>query len=263
VLGFNIYNKTFEKRVHVIDLGLTYTTKGTEYRSGYYKNNRDFCEEIINKNKPQCEFYTLSDTEDTLQIDFGQFFYDKNGKQRIYHRLAQIISLEQNGKKSDLENELEYQISEYLSYYNNMFYNYEAQKISKALNKLDLNFRGLSFGISHLYRDTLKLNSLNTSYLTSTLRYTYNDHYSYKASINYDIQSKEKKSLEIGFMYQKRCWDFGLSFVENVRPLSVNNFIQKGPERFLMLSVVLKPLMKSGTASSDFALRLPENLEGN
>jgi len=259
----SMLTKPFEESVHVIDLGLTYTTKGTEYRSGYYKNNRDFCEEIINKNKPQCEFYTLSDTEDTLQIDFGQFFYDKNGKQRIYHRLAQIISLEQNGKKSDLENELEYQISEYLSYYNNMFYNYEAQKISKALNKLDLNFRGLSFGISHLYRDTLKLNSLNTSYLTSTLRYTYNDHYSYKASINYDIQSKEKKSLEIGFMYQKRCWDFGLSFVENVRPLSVNNFIQKGPERFLMLSVVLKPLMKSGTASSDFALRLPENLEGN
>ena len=259
----SLLTKAFENNVHVIDFGLTYTTKGAEYRSGYYENNQEFCEDIRNRNKPECEFYTLSKTQEALQIDFTQFLYDENGKQQIYHRLAQIISLEENGERGDLENELEYQINEYIGYYNNMFYNYESKKISKALNKIDLKFSGLVLGLSHLYRDTLKLNTLNTSYLTSTLSYTHNENYSYKASLNYDVQNREKKSLEIGFMYKKRCWDFGLSFVENIRPVSVNNQMKQSPERFLMISVVLKPLMKSGGATSDFALRLPENLEGN
>jgi LPS-assembly protein len=259
----SMLTKPYEESVHVVDFGLTYMKKGEEHRDGYYEEHQGYCENVRNKNKPECEFYSISEAKEILQLDFGQFFYDENGKQKIYHRLAQTISLEENKEKSDLENELEFQINKYLSYYNNMFYNYEMKKISKALNKVDVIFGGLNLSISHLYRDTLKLNTLNTSYLTSTLRYTYSDNYSYKASLNYDIQSKQKKSLEIGFMYKKRCWDFGLSFVENVRPLSINVDMNKGPERFLMLSIVLKPLMKSGGTSSDFALRLPENLEGN
>lgn len=263
-----LLTKAFESNTHVLDFGLTYTTAGTEYRSGFYEDYESFCKEDENKNQPECEFYNIADTKESLKIDFAQFLFDSLGEQKIYHRLAQDISYDQGSTLGELENELDYKITKGISFYNNMFYNYDEKAFSKILNRIGFTQAGFDFSLSHLYRDTFlqetKTYSPYTSYLTSTLRYTYNDHYSYSASINYDLETSTKKSSKIGFMYRKRCWDFGLSFVENTRPILTRDALTSSVhDRFLMISIVLKPLMKSGEATSDFALRLPENLEGN
>ena len=259
-----LLTKAFEENTHVIDFGLTYTTAGTEYRSGFYEDYEYFCKEDENKNSPECEFYNIAGTKESLKIDFSQFLFDSLGKQQIYHRLAQSIAYEKGSDLGELENELEYQITESISFYNNMFYNYDEKAFSKILNRIGVSSGGFTFSLSHLYRDTFLQETPNTSYLTSTLGYTYNDNYSYHASIDYDLETKMKKSSKIGFMYKKRCWDFGLSFVENTRPILTRDAVSSSlHDRFLMISIVLKPLMKSGEATSDFALRLPENLEGN
>lgn len=64
-------------------------------------------------------------------------------------------------------------------------------------------------------------------------------------------------------MYKKRCWDFGLRYVENVRPVLRTGDTSSIYDRYLYISVVLKPLMGSGGGASDFAMRLPEKLKEN
>lgn len=261
-----LLTKAFKENTHVIDLGLSYTNSGLEYRDGFYQDYETLCDDNSwSENEAFCnnEFYNISDTRESLQLDFTQFLYNSQGEQTLYHRLAQNISYENSNSLGELENELEYQFNRYVTLYNNMYYNYDVKKITKALNQLSLNYQGLGFDISHLYRDIVDENKENTSYFTSTLRYTYNEHYSYKASIYYDLIARAKKSSEIGFMYRKRCWDFGLSFVENRRPLLTSEIeTSSSKDRFLMISIVLKPFMSVGGSSSDFALRLPENLQG-
>jgi len=145
-----------------------------------------------------------------------------------------------------------------------MFYNYDSARLSKLFNTLTFTKYGLHLSFSHLYKDSLEelMNQATpryTSYLTSNATYDYNKNYSFHALYNYDIEEQQQKSASIGFLYKKRCWDFGLRYAENRRPVLINNgtadFID---DRFIYLTLVLKPLMKSTNATSSFAnYRLP------
>ena len=127
------------------------------------------------------------------------------------------------------------------------------------------NKYGANLSFSHLYKDTAselyRTTQRYTNYLTSNATYDYNKNYSFSALYNYDIEEQQQKSASIGFMYKKRCWDFGVRYAENRRPILTNNgsadFID---DRFIYLTVVLKPLMKSTQDSSSFiGYRLPDN----
>jgi len=118
----------YESFSHVIGLSLSYNKSGVETKSGFYQNYEDASETI----QEDYNFYDITDIEDELQIDFTQYLYDEKAQQILYHRLAQKISYSGDGDKlGELENELEYQITDYLSFYNNMFYNYDENLFSK------------------------------------------------------------------------------------------------------------------------------------
>ncbi len=107
----------------------------------------------------------------------------------------------------------------------------------------------MSLGISHLFKyDIAKANGIDdpyTKYLTSSLQYDYNKHYSFSAVYNYDFELKQLKTGSIGFMYKKRCWDFGVKYSENTRPiLDANGNASSINDRYIFISVVLKPFMK-------------------
>lgn len=260
--------KGFENFTHVFGLGATLIAQGSDTQNGYYEEYESFCARKENQMKPQCEFYTISEVQDTLKLDFTQYFYDQEAKQKLYHRLTQNIDYnKESNELGELENELDAQLSDTISYYNNFFYNYDEKAFSKIFNQIAYRDESWNFSLSHLYRDTFleetSAYTPYTSYITSTLRYTYDEHYSYHAGMNYDYENREKKSSEIGFMYKKRCWDFGLRYVENVRPVLRTGDTSSIYDRYLYISVVLKPLMGSGSRASDFALRLPEKLKEN
>ncbi|MCD6432778.1 MAG: LPS-assembly protein LptD, partial [Sulfurimonas sp.] len=100
-----------------------------------------------------------------------------------------------------------------------------------------------------------------TSYITSSASYTYDDHYSYYASLDYDLETNYKKGSEIGFLYKKRCWEFGLRLLENIRPILTQSGDSSVNDRYLYFTIILKPLM-SPESSSNFAARLPDSLQG-
>lgn len=251
----------YEDFSHVISLGVSYNKAGTQSSNGYYSDNEVICTNNQNQNDPRCEFYNISDIQEEAQIDFIEYLYDEEAKEILYHRLAQRIAYGNiNNRYGELENELNYRVTDYLTFYNNMFYNYEETSFSKVFNQVSVNKFGINLALSHLYKDTFLPATVNTpkytSYLTSTLGYTYDNHYSFSALYNYDAISQNAKTQEIGFMYKKRCWDFGIRYSENRRPILSNNATSFIDERFIYFTILLKPLMQAN-GSSNIAIQLP------
>ncbi|MFA5234712.1 MAG: LPS-assembly protein LptD [Sulfurimonas sp.] len=269
--------KAFEELTHVVEVGAQYQTDGFETENGYYEEQKDlsltdgrddYCSLSANISDPEyaarCEFYNITNVEKMLKLYFSQYLYDVSGKQIIYHRLEQRIYNNDNGDLDDeLENELDYQITDNFNFYNNMFYNYEESGFSKNFNKVMYTGESFNLGLSHMYKNSFIPDSGNflqyTSYVTTSIDYKHSKHYSYSFRHDYDLERSEKKGFEVGFLYQKRCWDFGLRYVENNRPiLNANGEADSIYDRYVYVVVRLKPIMSPQSQGTGFAYRLPD-----
>ncbi len=256
--------KAYEKYTHVISLGSSYIFDGADKTSGFYSYNKDFCKDPLNQTSSRCEFYKITDIEKETQVYFSQFLYDEFGSEVLYHRLAQAINYAGGKTFGDLENELDYKITSNFSIYNNMFYNHKQNKLSKIYNKLSYKDYGFNVAFSHIYRDTFLPNTLSytpySSYVTSSIDYIYDSHYTYKMAYDYDLELEVVKRKELGFVYSKRCWDFGIRYVQNNRPVLQNTRaggISNIPERYIYFTINLKPFMASNN-NPFFAYKLDD-----
>jgi len=260
--------KSYDTLTHVVSFGVQYNQSAWSQKTGYYEDFDDYCSNPDNMSDvdydAKCEFYNISDIQNEAQINFIQYLFDENNEEILYHRLTQKVSYSEssNGAFGELENELDYKITSYLSYYNNMFYNYDKGKFSKVFNKISFHKDTISLDVSHLYKDTFleKVGEYTpyTSYLTSSANYIYNKHYSFNAMYNYDMETQTKKSLSVGFMYKKRCWDFGIKYSENNRPVLTNDGATSSVyDKFVYITVVLKPFMQPTKNGSLISYRLP------
>ncbi|MBD3823172.1 MAG: LPS-assembly protein LptD [Epsilonproteobacteria bacterium] len=256
----------YENFSHSIELGARYSMGASEAKSGYYDDIGSIC--TATPTDPRCDFHNIKNLDESFHVDFLQYFHDVQGDEILYHRLSQsIVYNDYESQVGELENELEYAITKGLRYYSSLFYNYDEQSFSKLFNEISFRQGGWNLSLSHLYSDTFLSGASNytpyTSYFTSSARYTYNDHYSYHAKFNYDMENGIKKGAEVGFLYKKRCWDFGLRLVENNRPILRNGVSDAVFDRYLYFTIVLKPLMRSNSGSSDFGVRMPDILKGS
>jgi len=257
--------KPYQNFIHSVNFTSSYIRSGFEKRDGFYQDHKGIdCHD--HKNDDVCEFYNISNIQEAISLNFTQYFYDKSNEQILYHRLTNIIAKDDNEGYTvgELENELDTKLGSYWSFYNNFRYNFKKDKFSKQYNKLSFHYNDLSLSLAHLYKKNLNAtNALRDSYLSTAVNYRYNSHYSYKASLDYDTVRELKKKIQVGFLYQKRCWDFGLQYVENNRPILLNdNTPASVYDRYIYLTLLLKPIMGSSSANF-FGLRLPQVLSGN
>lgn len=258
--------RAYEELTHVVDIGVQYSVAGSSSMAGYYEEQKDYCSLAANKAEAICEFYKITESKENAQFYFSQYIFDDLGKQIIYHRLSQNITYDDgnNSGVGELENELSYQVTNSLNYYNNMFYNSDEQDFSKNFNQISYGTESIKMSLSHMYRNSfITSDTQYTSYMTSGINYRYSNHYSYNFRYDYDLEIKRRKSAEIGFLYAKRCWDFGVRYAENNRP-AVNQSGVPGSiyERYIYFTIRLKPMM-SETGISGFAYRLPDGAGEN
>ena len=263
--------KAFKKYTHVVNLGTKYTLSGSKEYDGYYEDYKNLCS---TSDTGFCEFYNVGDSTDGLQFEFSQYLFDSSGKQKLYHKLVQNIVYNDDTNASedygDLENELSYQLTSNLNFYNNIFYNYDNNDFSKIYSQLTYSDNGLNLSISYNFEDKFHEKNVDygneepyAKYLTSGLSYKYNNHYAYNALYKYDVQINQIKELEVGFLYQKRCWDFGIKYLESNRPIltSVDSEYHSVYERYIYFTILLKPFMQArGEPSSSY--KLPKTYKG-
>ncbi|MGB3960731.1 MAG: LPS assembly protein LptD [Sulfurimonas sp.] len=260
--------RSFDAYTHVVSFSSKYTLGGNDATTGYYEDLGDICANPENQDLPQCEFYNIKDIDEAIEFDMSQYVYSSLGKEILYHRMAQkFVYGTEETKAGELENELDYKITDSISIYNNMFYNFDEHLFSKIFNQASYDGYGFRLSFGHMFRDTFLPDTSTSlrraSYLTSTARYNYNRHYSYHTRYDYDVESSQRKSLEFGFLYKKRCWDFGIRYAENniaVLANLANGGQSSIYDRYVYFTIVLKPFMTSikENGESNIAMRLNE-----
>jgi len=231
-----------ESITHVISPSVSYTSAGSRYYSGYYKTYHGAC--VAGSLNPACEYYTLDDPSDALSLGINNYIIE-DGRQILADRLSQNFRYDaQRSYYGELQNELEWEISTALSYYNQTAYNHDRNRITKEQNTLRYNDGAITVGVSHYYTDELSNNvPVYASYLTADATYQYNRHYRVFGSIAYDYQETLLKRGEIGFLYSQRCLDFGLKYVKNRRPILTNAVTNDSvDDSYIFITIILKPI---------------------
>ncbi len=240
--------KGYEEYSHTMGLSASYTKFGSDKKTGYYETVEDNCS-LTDSSDLECEFYTLNSVADNVDLQFSQYLIDSRGKQTIYHRLSQPIivdtTVDQERGLGDFENEFRWNITDQISFYDDSFYSFRRHEWVKTLNTLRYTDKMFDVGFSYLYENKAYKNEAEpyTNYINADASYRYDQHYKYFAKYAFDIENSIKKYSEIGFLYSKRCWDFGLRYVENNRPVLLNGGITSSVfDKYVYFTIIMKPL---------------------
>lgn len=254
--------KAYDQNAHTMAVAVSYTTFGTDEKTGYYDNVDAECSSGTSTSL-DCEFYTLSKSEDNVKLDFTQYIMDNSGKEMLYHRFSQPIVVGESREKNglgDFENELRWSMTSWLSFYDNSFYDFKRNAWNKTLNTVRYNDNTFNVGFSYLYENKLvDQNDTYTNYLNADVSYRYDTHYKYFAKYAFDVEHQVKKYAEVGFLYTKRCWDFGLRYVENNRPvLRQGGQTDSVYDKYVYFTIIMKPL-----GGSEVNYRTSDTLRSN
>ncbi len=234
----------FDGFVHTVGFDAVYTKAGVDDASGYYEDKKEICSRPDAGSNFECDFYTINEIEESLDMKFSQFFVDGKGEQILYHRITQRLSFDRlNERLSELENELDWRITPRISLYSDLFYNYDRRTLSKTLNSLRYGDGAFNAGVTDLYESQVTEDGIAyVNYLTFDADYRYSRRYRYFGRYAYDLEAGVKKMAEIGFSYSKRCWKFGMRYVENNRPILTKNEASSVFDRYVYFTVEFKPI---------------------
>lgn len=244
--------KAFDTLTHSVSLSAAYVHPGAQKKTGFYEDYQEEFDNNTENNVPcvsgPCEYDTINEVLEEASLEFTQFVFTPEGKEKLYHRLRQPLVYEDGyDKYGELENELRYIITDNLNYYNNTFYNHQRNVISKTLNTLGYNNSIFKFSTSYLYEDKLvNTQRVRSRYITANAGYTYSARWQYFAGYAYDIENSETKNRNLGFLFNKRCWSVQLKYVENIRPTltTINGITETSSisDKVLYLTLNLRPL---------------------
>lgn len=236
--------RPYEEYVHVINPFIAYTESGERFYSGYYDAYNDSGVCIPGNTVAACEYYNLNAPSDTLSLGLSNYLFQE-GKQMLVDRLSQnFVYGTDRSYYGELQNELEWEISEAISFYNQTSYNHDRERITKEQNTLRYNDGTIAAGISHYYTDELRNNSpYYSSYWTADASYQYNRYYKFFGLVAYDYREDLMKRSEVGFLYSQRCLDLGIRYVQNRRPILTNNVNNNSvDDSYIFITVILKPI---------------------
>ncbi len=244
--------RPYETMTHVIAPNVSYTKAGTRLYNGYYEGRHDQCSSA----SYPCEFYTLNEPSDGLSLGLNNFLFE-DGRQKLVDRLNQTFKYDDGGSYyGELQNELEWEVTNALYYYNQTSYNHDRNRVTKEQNTIRYNDGIVKASVSHYYTDEIRNTQVQyASYWTGDIAYQYNRYYKFFGLLAYDYQESLLKQGEVGFLYAQRCWDFGLKFVQNRRPILTNTTGSDSVEdSYVFITMILKPL-----GGSDFNYKLTNN----
>jgi len=250
----------YEEFSHTMGLDAVYTKAGIDDATGYYEDQKTLCSGADAAAYPECDLYTINEIEESLDLKFSQFVMNDEGEQVLFHRITQRLSFDPLKEQlSELENEVDWQVTPHLSFYSDIFYNYQRNLMSKMLSSLRYTDDAFHVGVTDLYEDALGEEGTEyVNYLTFDAEYRYNRHYRYFGRYAYDLQESVKKLSEIGFSYKKRCWEFGMRYVENNRPILTRSEASSVFEKYIYFTIKLRPI-----GGTEVNYKLTNALEGS
>lgn len=234
--------RPYTNMTHVMNPHVSYTFAGKRYYNGYYDTYHGACG--VGNTNPACEYYTLNEPSDSLALGLNNYLL-KEGKSFVVDRISQSFRYNDQGNAyGELQNELEWEITKEISFYNQTAYNHDRNVITKEQNTVRYNGETVTAGVSHYYTDQIRNTiPVYASYWTADAAYQYNRNYRLSGLVAYDYRADLMKRGEVGFLHTTRCLDFGLKLVQNRRPILTNAVVNNSVnDTYVFITVILKPI---------------------
>lgn len=238
--NFSFYtdlSKAYSSFLHSINLGLDYFLVGA--KSGQITQ----------------DFLNLDEPYENASVKFVQYFYDTNAQKRLKHQFSSDYNVDLS-KLQGFSNKLEYFFSEDMSLSNDAIYSYTQKRFTKVVSSLDLHLNRLNATLTHAYLNDKSLLERKYSFISSQLDYTLNAHYKLFSGAYFDTQEAHLNAWELGFSYQRQCWNYSLMYKERIDPQLSSRGIKAKNKSGVYLAFNFYPL---GGIGYDFSLTEREN----
>lgn len=207
--------KAYEDFYHTAFVGADYAIPGHSAKSSFFK-------ELENENRSDLKelrdtVNLINNQEESLNLSLVEFFYDSAGEKKVSHFMRQSLFFsDYRYKYADLENNLKVYFSKNLVLGNLLNYSHQYSRISKLQTSANLTFSDYKVDFIHTFtHDDFDVKS---QFVTLSLATDYIKNYNFFANMSYDIEQNFFKSWELGWNLNQKCWNYRLSYKEELTP---------------------------------------------
>lgn len=204
-LFYTDLSKPYDNFFHTLYLGANYLLKGA--RTGTITQN----------------FLPFDDEDERLALKAVQYFYNTRGEKKLKHRLNVNYDVKAL-TFLELANLTQYFFNDHFSMRNEVTYSREQQRLTKSTSSLEFNTRKFNFNLSHTYKyDLTEAVSQEKAiqkhnFIGVNTSYTHNINYKFVSGAWFDTQRTHLNAWEVGYTYQRKCWNYSLLYKERIDP---------------------------------------------
>ncbi|WP_348518994.1 LPS-assembly protein LptD [Campylobacter sp. CCS1377] len=189
-------SKPYENFYHTVFLELNYYLPGST--SGKITEN----------------YLDYEDKEEQTSFRIVQYFYNAQGQKKLKHRLG-LNYYNDRDRLGSVDNILTYYFNENISLNNESRYSQIQGRFDKVLSQLEFSTQNLNWTFSHAYRNDI---DGKYSFIGTRADYIYNYNYKIFSGIWFDTQRAHPNMWEVGYTYQRKCWNYSLMYRERIDP---------------------------------------------
>ena len=224
---FSLYSdllKSYENFLHTLHLSTTLFVPSYEKTKGDKE-----------------DFITVNTETKRLEISLKEYFYDLEGNEFLYHRIIQPIFYDNDYKYGKLENETGIKFGKNIYFTNDIFYSHEFSKIDSITTSLSYKNEMYNILLSHFYKDGVE-NEKDSNYITFDITRYLSKKYELFGKIDYDFKDEYVREWEFGWRFFKRCWNYTLSYKEEIKPILTSAGSSSVKNRIIYFKIELVPL---------------------
>jgi len=211
--------KSYGENTHTIHPSIKYTRPSLE-------NEEPSSYNALNEN--QKELFVTQVEKETVSLGVSQFYYNKALELNVFHRLAWVEYPNEELDRGDMNNEISYH-KDSLSFYSNIFYSLDKDKIHSLTTSLSYNQSNYDIMLTHFYNNDLLVKNATTSFINTSFVHNYNEHNQWFFDYDYDLKQGFNHQWDVGWTHRQKCWgskvSFGQERIPNVERSFKNNKI--------------------------------------
>jgi LPS-assembly protein len=221
-------SKQYGSNVHTIHPSIVYTKPSLEQEKPL--KYQDLSAE------QQALFITQTEREN-ISTGVSQYYYNQDLEMNLFHRIAYTRFRDVLLEKGDINNEMGYTANNF-NLYSNLFYSLDKERIHSLTTSANYNQSDYAIMLTHFYNYDLISDRPETSFLNTSLTYTYNQHNQWIAGAGYDLEQNFNHQWNIGWFHRQKCWGTQLTFGQEQIP----NFDSSFRNTMAYFQVTLNPI---------------------
>lgn len=211
------------------------------------------------------EFVKSPEDTSSFNLSALQYFYNEAGDKKLKHRLNLSYNTD-TFSLDNVNNLIQYYFDDDISISNEAQYSHELGRFTKSLTYVDIYANYFSFTLSHAYKYgagySSSTNTSNSyiaqySFIGANASYDLNANYKLLSGIWFDTNRSGVNYWELGYVFQRKCWNYSLTYRERVDPQLTSGGIKANKKNGIYFTFNLYPI---GGVSYDFALQENESM---